>query len=113
VKFFTCAATVRIVRVLQPIVIVLTLVAIGCEGDEPIRTYQAPKDQPAAVGSPAAMAGQDAPAEQKRMWRVPEGWIEGPPAQMRVATYRTSDAPDVMFLVIRLCRALIWDSRPR
>lgn len=97
----------RIVRTTSVVVILLTLLG-GCEREEGITLYQAPKDpvapvaavSEAPVGAPAQSAGQSSgPLE----WVVPDGWKPLPAQQMRFAAYAVNDAnPPVEMTVIPL-----------
>ena len=70
--------------------LILAVLAVGlyaCERDDSIRTYQAPREV-------AAQSPTTAP------WTAPAGWVQDPPRQMRVATFRTSSEPDAAELII-------------
>jgi hypothetical protein len=85
---------------------------IGCDGDEPVRAYQAPKD---SSRSTLAMAGPEqpttpvsaspAPAEPRGSveWQVPAGWRQLPGGQMRHASFQVlPDDPNLQLSVIPL-----------
>lgn len=71
---------------------------LGCDADDQITTYQAPKDQPAPIQPlrpltpPAAAAPVNEAGSTPLTWSVPEGWkpVEG--NQMSVVTFQVSDA---------------------
>lgn len=70
------------------------LAALGCDADDQITTYQAPKDQPVAPLRPLAPQAS-APVTEATTpltWTVPDGWkvVEG--NSMSVVTFQVSDA---------------------
>src|SRR5687768_15741514 len=80
----------------------------GCEKEEPIAFYQAPKEptpvlatQPAGGGGTGAPAKADAAAGTLH-WDVPDGWKESPakPGQMRFATFVLADGPPLVELTV-------------
>jgi hypothetical protein len=82
-------------------------VAGGCEREDQIIAYEAPKELPriapnlpVAGPAPAQAATNPADAERGATWTLPEGWKEQPARAMRVATIRTSEAPDAAELII-------------
>jgi hypothetical protein len=83
------------------------LVASGCEENEQIAVYQAPKDPPPTT-APVSMiadvtgAGGAAGAKTKLHWDVPTGWKDMPAGQMRVAQFRVNEDPPVDLTVIPL-----------
>ncbi len=83
------------------IVILLTIAGVlgACERDEPIRTYQAPKEQMAPPPAPMPEVQAAATADEPT-WTVPEGWVQDGPRAMRVATFRTSNDPTAAELVV-------------
>ena len=102
-------------RLSTPIVAMLTLLAaamfaIGCEENEPIAFYQAPKDPPPTTApvttiadvNRAAGGGAAAGAKTKLHWDAPKAWKEMPAGQMRVAQFRVNDEPPVDLTVIPL-----------
>jgi hypothetical protein len=66
-------------------VAITVLILCGCERDDRIVAYQAPKESPPAT--------EPAPATQPR---VPEGWVQQPPQAMRVASFKTPGGGDVI-----------------
>lgn len=73
--------------------ITIVLLAAACERGDEIRTYQAPKEQPAEAPQPA-------PVPDLPTWTVPDGWVQDAARPMRVATFRTSSDPDAPELII-------------
>src|SRR3954469_9254768 len=76
--------------------IVAALIACGCDRDEPIAAYQAPKEQVRAPDSPRA---QPKPID----WNLPEGWRALPGDGMRYAAFAVSaDDPNLVVTVVPL-----------
>src|SRR4051812_20333029 len=76
---------------------------VGCDRDESISAYQAPKDPPPVVA--AALPGAAAPSSGAGgpHWAVPSGWRELPAKQMRFASFGVNDSnPPVELTVIPL-----------
>jgi hypothetical protein len=70
----------------------------GCDEEESIRAYNAPKDPPTSVRAVAA-ASSTGPLT----WKAPAEWKELPAGQMRVAAFAVSDTqPPVELTVIPL-----------
>ena len=85
--------------------ILSALLASGCEENESIALYNAPKDPPPTTAPVMAVAdagGANAGAKTKLHWDVPAGWKEMPAGQMRVAQFRVNDEPPVDVTVIPL-----------
>jgi hypothetical protein len=95
--------------------IILSLAAgvvfgFGCDRDDQITSYEAPKER--AVATPPQFAMADAaeaaaPAEQQEaapvIWAVPAGWKQLAGSEMRFATFRVSEAsPNIQLTVIPL-----------
>src|SRR5688572_12059567 len=82
----------------------------GCERDDEIRTYQAPKETAVAqrTAPPAATGGGDAPApapDEKPTYTVPAGWKDSGGQGMRFASFQVSpDDPTALVTVIPLGR---------
>ena len=83
---------------------------VGCEKDDGIARYEAPKD-PAGTATQAAagqagmggQAGAAAPASNTLHWTAPAAWKQGAAQQMRVATFIVNDGePPVELTVIPL-----------
>lgn len=76
------------------------LSVIGCQRDDSIVAYKAPKEPPRATSN----AGQDADHDHNEVtWTVPEGWTQLPAAQMRYAAFQASaDDPNLVVTVIPL-----------
>ncbi len=70
------------------------LLAGGCEREEGIRTYNAPKDPPPAPVNSVASA-PDAPIH----WTAPPSWKPLPPGQMNYAAYQVSDNPPLRMTI--------------
>ncbi len=94
-----------------PLPLLLALaVLIGCERDDEIRTYQAPKERAVAqvTGPPASAGGADAPAparDEKPTFTVPAGWKDVRGQGMRFASFEVSpDDPTALVTVIPLGR---------
>lgn len=67
----------------------------GCDKQEPIRAYQAPKEAPHVAVAPAAPAPAGAP-----QWTVPDGWTPRPAGQMLMAAFNVApDAPSAVCTV--------------
>lgn len=62
----------------------------GCEREDPIKTYTAPKDP----ASPQATAIKGQPAGNIS-WTLPQGWTKAPPASMAHSTFATPDGLQV------------------
>src|SRR5690348_12796240 len=77
-------------------VILAAAVAIGCDRDESISFYQAPKDSAPTTAPSAANAqvsAEPAPAAPLT-WKVPTGWKESQSGQqMRFATFVVDEGP--------------------
>jgi hypothetical protein len=69
----------------------------GCDRDDQIRVYSAPKEAQAA---PMAQATQPAATDGEITWTLPAGWVQDPPKQMRVASFHTSNDPSSPEVVI-------------
>ncbi|MEA2735596.1 MAG: hypothetical protein QOE14_2047 [Humisphaera sp.] len=82
--------------------------AVGCDRQESVAFYDAPKDppQPATTEKSDVMPIADASAagaKTKLHWDAPKAWKEMPPSQqMRVAQFRANDEPPVDVTVIPL-----------
>ena len=96
-----------------PLPLLLALAAlIGCERDDEIRTYQAPKENAVAqqTGPPASAGGAvaqvQAPApDEKPTFTVPSGWKDLGGQGMRYASFQVSpDDPTALVTVIPLGR---------
>ena len=70
------------------------LLAAGCGRDD-VKTYQVPKEQPTAPMAQGSMPpGQPGMGTMPQLaWKLPEGWIEMPAGQMRVASFNVK-GPD-------------------
>jgi hypothetical protein len=77
----------RILTTVGALVFALALLTPGCGKKEPAQKQQAPPQltmqYPHSIGTPAVAGIR---------WSVPQGWMEGPPRQMRFATYMTPAA---------------------
>ncbi|MEO6434335.1 MAG: hypothetical protein ABIP55_01050 [Tepidisphaeraceae bacterium] len=86
----------------------LVVAALGCEKEEAISVYHAPKEaapEVRAAAQPAANPSNSAAGSADRLhWDVPAGWKESPAKQsMRVATFVVADGnPPVELTVIPL-----------
>jgi len=58
----------------------------GCDRDDSVQSYQAPKDPPPLPPVQTAQASTDAPME----WKVPEGWKPLPAGGMRFAAFEVA-----------------------
>ena len=75
---------------------------IGCEKEESISVYNAPKE-PATAARPVAANTAPSAAANELHWTVPEGWKEAPAQQMRFATFIVNEGePKVELTVIPL-----------
>ena len=76
----------------------------GCEREDSISFYQAPKDPPSvdATVMQTAQAPQAAGEKTQLHWDAPKEWKEIPAGQMRVAAFRVNEDPPVDFTVIPL-----------
>ncbi len=82
------------------VVLCLAVWLVGCDDEEPVRSYRVPKPhvidphpQPPRTQRPA-MAEQSIPAPPQRgpiTYDVPEGWREKPADQMRLAAFDVGD----------------------
>src|SRR5215217_4524033 len=115
------------VRTIKSILILLTLTAFGCDQQEQISFYDAPKDPPPATapvmpamamadaanphagiagapGGPGGPGGGDVDphAMGPLTWTVPQGWQQKPASEMRFATFQVNDNPPVEMTVIPL-----------
>jgi hypothetical protein len=80
------------------LILLLISCLAGCDREEPISFYQAPKDPPPTVAPAAESAGAAA-----LHWDVPAGWKALPAREMRVASFAVNDAtPPVELTVIPL-----------
>ena len=78
----------RILSTISMLVLALVLLAPGCSKKVSEQKQQAPTQlttqaPPHSIGTPAVAGIR---------WTVPKGWVEGPPKQMRFATYVTLPA---------------------
>ena len=81
------------------ILITLSLAVLGCEREEAISFYQAPKDPPAAD----QLAHEATPSNLPLTWAVPAGWKEVASSEpMRVATFIVNEEPNVEMKVVPL-----------
>src|SRR3954451_2876794 len=99
----------------------LFVVVIGCDRDEPVRAYQAPKEttRPALAMAPsdvqqtvpvsppvpsqAPSDAQGAQQPERVQWQVPQGWKRLPGSQMRYASFQVlPDDPGLLLTVIPL-----------
>jgi len=77
---------IGLVRALGGISLAAIVVCMaGCEKEDPIRVYNAPKDAP-----PPMMTASDEPAVAPIEWKVPAGWEKQPPRQIIFAAFRIS-----------------------
>ena len=90
-------------------ILLAAALAIGCEKEESIAFYNAPKDPPPSTAPVVAAAdvhgGGAASAtsgKTKLHWDAPKTWKEMPAGQMRVAQFRVNDEPPVDVTVIPL-----------
>lgn len=67
----------------------------GCDRDDPIKTYQAPKEQGAAL--PVAKKSADRSADIT--WTLPTGWKEVAPGSMQEHAFAVSDDPALRLTV--------------
>ncbi|MBC8106701.1 MAG: hypothetical protein H7Z14_08945 [Anaerolineae bacterium] len=75
---------------------------IGCQRDDSIVAYKAPKEPARAAAAPA---DQNAHHDHNNelTWTLPEGWTQLPAAQMRYAAFQASaDDPNLVVTVIPL-----------
>jgi hypothetical protein len=92
----------RLTAVLM-LLLVAAVFSAGCEENEQIAFYQAPKDPPPATAPVTSIADvKDAGAKTKLHWDAPKDWKEMPAGQMRVAQFRVNDEPPVDVTVIPL-----------
>jgi hypothetical protein len=71
----------------------MILLAIGCDRDDSIRVYQAPKESepaPTTDEAPATQSGEISVGGARMT--VPASWQRQPDQQMRVATFRAGEA---------------------
>src|SRR5688572_13881904 len=82
----------------------VALAASGCDREQEIRTYQAPKDPPPPVVTASAAGTSQAAADKTNpTWTVPAGWKELPSQQMRFAAFAVApDRPEVVMTVVPL-----------
>jgi hypothetical protein len=69
------------------------LVLVGCDRDEGIRTYNAPKDPPPPAAAPVVEAASE------NHWTVPPTWKTLPPGPMIKAAYVVSENPPIKMTV--------------
>jgi hypothetical protein len=75
----------------------LLLLLIGCQRDDSIVAYKAPKEPPRDTPH------EQDPAHAELTWTLPEGWTQLPAAQMRYAAFQASaDDPSLVVTVIPL-----------
>jgi len=77
----------RILSTISLLVLALVVLVPGCSKKEPEQKQQAPPQL--TMQSPHGVATTTVAGVR---WSVPKGWVEGPPRQMRVATYVTLPA---------------------
>ena len=91
---------------------IASVLLVGCERDDEIRSYQAPKENPAPAlaqaqaqpGPPASAGGPFAPDESPT-FTVPQGWKDLGAQSMRFAQFQVSaDDPTALVTVIPLGR---------
>ncbi len=88
--------------VVRALVLGLALVLSGgCEREDPISVYRAPKDPPRRMDAAAAMP-TTAPAVSGPTWTVPAGWRSQAAGGMRFASFAIDSAPDIVLTVIPL-----------
>src|SRR5882724_7937358 len=80
------------------VVICFVVELTGCNRDEGIVSYQAPKDQPKTQSAQTADGGGDSGAR----WSAPAGWKELPAQGMRVAAFEAPDDPSMQLTVVPL-----------
>jgi hypothetical protein len=80
------------------------MLVIGCDREESIVTYRAPKDPPPATAPvrTAGTPGNAAPSGAALSWTVPAGWKQLPAREMRFATFSVNENPPVELTVIPL-----------
>src|SRR5262245_16052825 len=79
---------------------------VGCDRDDEIRSYQAPKEAPAAQrpGQPAP-AGTPVASDESPTFTVPTGWKDLGAQSMRFAQFQVSaDDPTALVTVVPLGR---------
>jgi hypothetical protein len=75
-------------------------VLAGCDKEESVRAYSAPKE---SVTHQVAATDSAAPSTASPTWTVPAGWKELPAQQMRFAAFAVSaDHPDAVATVVPL-----------
>jgi hypothetical protein len=76
--------------------LLVAAIGAGCDRDDSIRVYQAPRDPPPAanVGAQPHSAPASQPVQQSAgaPWDIPPGWQQQPDKPMRVATFEAGGA---------------------
>jgi hypothetical protein len=99
---------------------------VGCDREEEIRSYRAPKDEipvlamqtgPATAPSDGSASTQPTEAgraagEQESRWTVPQGWVEGSSGGMRYASFKTSSDANAAEVVITRLRGSFGEPLP-
>lgn len=80
-------------------ILFLMIGLIGCDRDDQIRVYSAPKEAPPDVAQ-VSQTTLPSPADAPITWTIPPGWVQDPPRQMRVASFRTSNEPVAAEVVV-------------
>jgi hypothetical protein len=94
----------QLTRVAFAIAFVCLLTTFGCERNEEIVSYQAPKEAEKPPHAPApmdAMTAMPASDAQPR-WTAPPGWKELPAGGMRAAAFQAPDDPKMELTVVPL-----------
>ena len=86
-----------------PLIALMLLTGLaGCDREEPISVYQAPKD-PTPVITTAVGPAAAAAESSELTWTVPSGWTQEPGGgQMRFATFLVNENPKVELTVVPL-----------
>src|SRR4051812_10492584 len=70
------------------VVLLVLLMTAACQRDEPIQTYRIPKQSPVVMQQrPNPAPGANAGTTPGIRWKVPAGWEERAPSQMRVGSF--------------------------
>lgn len=78
--------------------VALLSLVIGCQRDDAIVTYKAPKDPPRAKMDAGANDAHD--HHNEITWTAPDGWKELPADQFRFAAFQAGDDPGLVVTII-------------
>jgi hypothetical protein len=88
-------------RTIKLSLLILAAVALGCDKEEKVTSFQAPKD-PAQMQTPVAEQTPEPGSQLPVSWTLPQGWKAVPAHQFTLATFQIGDDPKSVLTVAPL-----------